>query len=101
LLKLGRASDDYADIDRSQIEKQSKVIEVPVEERILVVPLQFECDAPLEAINLVGRALVFDSVNFDRCLKLLFDPAKSIESAVNLLRDRRLAAARRLHLRPQ
>jgi len=58
----------------AKLKKQAEIVEIPVEEWILIVPLQFECDSILEAIHFVSRRIGFLSINYDAGFEMLFDP---------------------------
>lgn len=55
ILKLITTSDDDSNTYGSKLKKQAKVVEIPVEERILIVPLYLESHAIFVAVNLMGR----------------------------------------------
>src|SRR5205085_10231890 len=88
-------------VDGPQVEQQSEVVEVAIEKRVLVVPLELERYPPLEAIHGVRRADVLGFVHHDARRKGLLLPAATIEGSIYLLGNRRQAAARRQYLRPQ
>ena len=64
LLQFIASRDNYSNPYRSQIKKQTKVIEIAVEEWILIVPFNFEGDFVLEAVHLMSRTLVFDFIDY-------------------------------------
>jgi hypothetical protein len=63
-LKGARASDDYAGVYDSQVEQQPEIIQIAVKERVLIVPLDFESDTSLEAVDLVVAADLTVQVRF-------------------------------------
>ena len=48
-LKFVTAGDNDTDADSSQFKEQPKIVQIAVEERIFVIPLNFESDLVLEA----------------------------------------------------
>ena len=79
VLQLICAGKDDSNADRTQVEQKSKVVQVPVKERILVIPFNLKRDAVLEAIDLVCRRVDPVSVNFD-----LFPPPTAIQDFLSL-----------------
>lgn len=55
ILEFITASDDDPDTYGTQLKEQAKVIEIPIKERILIVPLYLESYAIFVAVNLMGR----------------------------------------------
>ncbi len=47
---------DDADIDGAKLKQETEIIQVAIKEWILIVPFQFQGDAPFEAIDEMGRA---------------------------------------------
>jgi|JI10StandDraft_1071094.scaffolds.fasta_scaffold248548_2 hypothetical protein len=83
VLQVVAPGDDDAHRHGAQVEQQSKVVQVPVIERVFVVPFDFERDPVLEAVDLVGGAVLTMAVQQNFCLKLLFNPASRIQLAVD------------------
>ena len=55
LLKFVTTGNDDADTDGPKLKQQPKIIQIPVEKRVFVVPFDFKCHAILEAIHIVCR----------------------------------------------
>jgi hypothetical protein len=63
VLEVVTAGEDDTYLDDTQFEQEPEVIEVPIVERVLVVPLDFEPDPALETINLVRRRVPLDAID--------------------------------------
>jgi len=100
-LKFGRACDDHADVDGPQFEQQSEIVQVSVEEGVFVVPLHLKCNATSVAVDGMRRAFILLSVDFDRRLEVLFDPASSVEIVVKSTCDRPPVLTRCFDFGPQ
>jgi len=87
LLQGSRSGDDYAQVDDTEIEKQTEVVQIPIKERVLIIPLDLQANAPLETIDLVSGRVSFLSVNVYFGRKLLFLPASLFKEAINACRD--------------
>ncbi len=75
-LQPARPCDDDAQINGAEFEQQAEVIEVAVEERILVVPFDFQRHPILVAVHLVGRRVILDLIHDNPGVELLFEPTK-------------------------
>lgn len=93
LLQFRAAGNDHAGVDRAQIEQQAKVVQVPIEERIFVVPFDFQCHTVLVAIDLVGRCNKFRFVHDDARIEGLLYPAQFREMRIELAGDQSFRAA--------
>ena len=61
-LKMTCAGDNHANFDHSQIEQKPKIIQIAIIERVFVVPLDFQADASLKAIDFVRLRIPLLSV---------------------------------------
>ena len=93
LLQLGATSDDHAGIDRAQIEQEPKVVQVPIVERVLVVPLDFERHAVFVAVHLVRGRHELGLVHDNARVECLFDPAEFCEVRIQPLGNKPLGSA--------
>lgn len=84
LLQFGTPRNDNACVDRAKIEQQTKIVQVAIEERILVVPLHFERDPVLVAVDFVGGSNVFGGVHHNFRVELFLRPAKACEVRIQL-----------------
>lgn len=84
LLQFGTPRNDNACVDRAKIEQQTKIVQVAIEERILVVPLHFERDPVLVAVDFVGGSNVFGGVHHNFRVELFLRPAKACEVQIQL-----------------
>src|SRR5579872_5161707 len=65
VLQLVASRNDDPHAHDAKLEEEPKVIEIAIEERVLIVPFDFEGDAILEAIDAVGRGSVGVRVDGD------------------------------------
>jgi len=99
LLKLTASRNDNSDVDGAKLEQEPEVIEVSIEERILVVPLDFQRHSVFETVNLVRRRGMLDTVDNDLRIERFLAPPKICEMIVDLSRNERFAAARLENMR--
>lgn len=92
--QIRAAGNDDANVNRSQIEEQPKVIEVSVIDRVFTIPLDLQSYMPLETINFVRRAVKSCFIDDNRSFKFLFDPLALIKCAVKTPRNRPAVASR-------
>jgi len=73
-LKLPGPCDNDADLYGPEVKKQAEVIQVTIEKWIFVVPFHLDCDAALEAVNRMSRAVNLMCIDNDGSVKILLDP---------------------------
>jgi hypothetical protein len=83
ILQFVTASDDDPDGNRSKVKKKAKVVQIPIEERILVVPFNFHGDAVLEAIHRVRWRVHHVLIHGDARRKALLDSSLFRELRIN------------------
>src|SRR5579863_115555 len=76
---------DHADINCTQVEQKSKVVQVPIKKRIFIVPLQFKSHATFEAVHGMRWTHIFISVHLYKRGELPFQPTMCLERPVNTL----------------
>jgi hypothetical protein len=81
-LKLIASSNNDANVQSTQFEKQAKIIEVSIVKFGLVVPFDLHAHAVLEAIDLMRRAIDDVFVNPNLRLKFPFSPSPRGECAI-------------------
>jgi hypothetical protein len=86
-LQLPGASNDDANVNRSELEQQAKIIQVPVEEWILVVLLHFDSHTRLETVNRMCGTIVSRRINMYGGCKTFLLPPLSIERTINAATD--------------
>src|SRR6202023_3998009 len=92
-LKITCAGDNHAHFDHSQIEQKPKVIQIAIIERVFVVPLDFQADASLKAVDFVRRRIPLFSVYTYLGRELFLFPLTRRQKAIDPLSDDTLAAA--------
>jgi len=98
LLEFVAPRDDNAGTDRAQLEKNPKVIEVAVVERILVVPFDLKGDSVFETVNFVGRVRTAFPVDPNFRVEFFLIPATLLEFFVKKARYQGFSATRRRYL---
>lgn len=93
VLQLISPGNHNAHADGSKIKQQTKIVQIAVVERVLVVPLNFQGDPVLEAVDLVRWRVEARAINFDCSLELLLRPPTLRQEAVNVCRKLGLIAA--------
>jgi len=88
LLQFVGASDDDANAQNVQLEKQSKCSEVSIEEGVFVIPFCFYRDPLLEVVNVMGRCQCLGSVGRDFDIETLFQPTSNVKKCVDCTRYR-------------
>ena len=92
-LKIAGAGDDHAHFDHSQIEQKPKVIQIAIIERVFVVPLDFQADASLEAIDFMRWRISFFRVHPYPGREVFLFPSTRRKKAIDPLSYDALAAA--------
>ncbi len=92
-MKITCTGDNHANFDHSQIEQKPKVIQITIIKRVFVIPLDFQADASLEAINLVRWRIPLFSVYAYLGRELFLFPLTCRKKAIDPLSDDTLAAA--------
>jgi hypothetical protein len=87
VLQVIASGEDHSHRNGAQVKQEPEVIEVAVEERIFVVPLDFKGYPVFETVDLMRRAFQAVTVKENFGLELLLNPAASIELTINGFRD--------------
>src|SRR4051812_25948322 len=92
LLQGACPGDDHARVNDTKVEQKPEVVQVPIKERVLVIPLDLQANSPLEAIDLMGGRISFLGVNPYLRRKLLLLPISALKKGVDPLSDDALAS---------
>ena len=83
LLQLPGSGNDDTYLNGPQFEEKPKIIEISIKERVLIVPLHFQCYAAFQAIDRVGGTVKSLLVNQNGGSKSFLLPALCIKRFVN------------------
>ena len=85
-LQFSASGDDDASIDCPQIKQEAEIVEVPIEERVFVVPFDFERHPILVAVYLVRWSSELGLVHHNAGIEWLLDPAELYEVRIEFPR---------------
>ena len=86
ILQLISTSDDDSHAHSPEIEKESKIVEIPIKKWIFVIPLYLQSYPIFKTVNFVRRRLSRHTINHYLRIKLFLDPTSGVKERIDEFR---------------